>query len=75
MCLAIPAKIEVMFEDKTAEVSILGVTRTVALDLVPQAVLGDYVLIHAGYGIEVVSEEFAQQTLDLIAEFPEIAQM
>jgi hydrogenase expression/formation protein HypC len=48
------------------------VRRTVALDLVPDAAVGDYVLIHAGFGIEVVSEQFAQETLDLIREFPEL---
>jgi len=73
MCLAIPAKITRIDADRLAEADILGTTRQVALDLVPQAKVGDYVLIHAGYGIEVVSEEFANETLDLIREFPELA--
>jgi hydrogenase expression/formation protein HypC len=72
MCLAIPAQIEVIDEDRTARVNVLGVTRSVALDLVPHAVLGDFVLIHAGYAIEVIDEQMAQETLDLIAEFPEL---
>jgi len=58
-----------------ATVSVLGVTRTAALDLVPHAKLGDYVLVHAGYAIEVIDEEIAQQTLDLIREFPELADL
>lgn len=74
MCLAIPAKIESIDEGRVACVSVLGVTRHVALDLVPQAVVGSYVLIHAGYAIEVIDEVMAQETLDLIAEFPELAQ-
>lgn len=73
MCLAIPAKIESIDEDRTARVSVLGVTRVVALDLVPRAQSGDYVLVHAGYAIEIVDEQMAQETLDLIAEFPELA--
>ena len=74
MCLAIPARIITINDDRLATVDILGVTREVALDLVPQALVGDFVLIHAGYGIEVVSEDFAQETLDLIREFPELVE-
>jgi hydrogenase expression/formation protein HypC len=73
MCLAIPAKIISIDDDRIAQTDILGVRRTIALDLVPRAQIGDFVLVHAGYGIEVVSEEFATETLDLIREFPEFA--
>lgn len=73
MCLAIPAKIESIDESGVARVSVLGVLRSAALDLVPHAVLGDYVLVHAGYAIEVIDEQMAQETLDIIAEFPELA--
>jgi len=72
MCLAIPARITKLNDDHLAVVDILGVTREVSLDLTPQAQVGDYVLIHAGFAIEVVSEEFAQETIDLINEFPEL---
>jgi hydrogenase expression/formation protein HypC len=71
MCLAIPARILKIGDDHIAETDILGVRREVALDLVPQAQVGDFILVHAGYGIEVVSETFAEETLDLIREFPE----
>jgi len=74
MCLAIPARIEAIAADNLAETDILGIKRSVALDLVPQARVGDYVLVHAGYAIEVVSEQFAQETLELIREFPELAE-
>jgi hydrogenase expression/formation protein HypC len=72
MCLAIPARIVEIGEDRIAQTDILGVRREIALDLVPRARVGDFVLVHAGYGIEVVSEEFATETLDLIREFPEL---
>ena len=71
MCLAIPAQVKSINENNLATVDILGVTREVALDLTPSAEVGSYVLIHAGFAIEVVSEEAAQETLDLIKEFPE----
>ena len=73
MCLAIPAKVTTIDEDNLATVDILGVTRTASLDLTPHAKEGDFVLIHAGFAIEVVDEEFAQETLDLIRSFPELA--
>ncbi|MDO5043651.1 MAG: HypC/HybG/HupF family hydrogenase formation chaperone [Slackia sp.] len=73
MCLAIPAKIAEIGEDNLATVDILGVTRKVSVDLTPQAAVGDYVLVHAGFAIEVVDEQFAQETLDLIRDFPELA--
>lgn len=75
MCLAIPAQVKSINEDKLATVDILGVTREVALDLTPSAEVGSYVLVHAGFAIEVVSEEYAQDTLDLIREIPELADL
>lgn len=75
MCLAIPAQVKSIDEDNLATVDILGVTREVALDLTPSAEVGSYVLIHAGFAIEVVSEEAAQETLDLIKEFPELVDL
>lgn len=75
MCLAIPAQVKSINENNLATVDILGVTREVALDLMPSAEVGSYVLIHAGFAIEVVSEEAAQETLDLIKEFPELADL
>lgn len=72
MCLAIPAKITEMKDDGLATVDILGVTRDIALDLTPQAALGDFVLVHAGFAIEVVDAEYAQETIDLIKQFPEL---
>lgn len=73
MCLAIPAQVRTINENNLAVVDILGVTREVALDLAPFAQVGDFVLVHAGFAIEVVSEEDAQETLDLIKQIPELA--
>ncbi len=73
MCLAIPAKITKLSNDNLADVDILGVKRTISVDLTPQAKVGDYVLVHAGFAIEVVDEQYAQETIDLIKQFPELA--
>ncbi len=72
MCLAIPAQIKELGENRLGVVDIMGVTREVSLDLTPAAKVGDYVLVHAGFAIEIVDEEFANETLELIAEFPDL---
>lgn len=72
MCLAIPAKVTELKEDRLATVDILGVTRDISLDLTPQANIGDFVLVHAGFSIEVVDADYAQETIDLINQFPEL---
>ena len=73
MCLAIPARITEKEEFGLATVDILGVTRKISVDLTPQAEVGDFVLVHAGFAIEVVDESYAQETLDLIRQFPDLA--
>lgn len=72
MCLAIPALIVSIDDDRLATVDIMGVTRTASIDLTPQAKVGDYILVHAGFAIEVVDAHYAQETIDLIKEFPDL---
>lgn len=52
-----------------AEVEVDGIRRKARLDLLPNAKVGDYVLIHAGMAIALVDEEEAQQTLSLFREY------
>lgn len=73
MCLAIPAKIVERKDEYYATVDVMGLTREVNLRLTPDAKVGDYVLIHAGFAIQVVDEAQALDTLDLIQQFPELA--
>ena len=73
MCLAIPGKILEIVDGRTAKIDIMGISREAALDLLPTAKVGDYILVHAGFGIETVDEQSAAETLELIAEFPELA--
>jgi hydrogenase expression/formation protein HypC len=64
MCLAIPAKIMSITKD-TAKVDFgEGVLREINITLV-NAKVGDYVLVHAGYAIQIVDEADAQETLQL----------
>lgn len=73
MCLAIPMQIKAIGDDGMASVSALGAERAIALDLTPQAHVGDYVLVHAGFAIEVVDEQYAQETLELIQQMTDMA--
>lgn len=73
MCLAIPALITEKKSDNLATTEILGVTREVALDLTPQANVGDYVLVHAGFAIEVVDADYAKETIELVKQLEDVA--
>lgn len=69
MCLAIPAKIvSEPNEIQMAEVDILGVKRHVSLMMTPSAVEGDYVLVHAGFAIQVIDEQFANESLEMLSQ-------
>ena len=67
MCLAIPGKV-ITIEDNIGTVEVSGVTRKVSFDLTPDVKVGDYVLVHAGYAIEVIDEEEALKTLEIFKE-------
>jgi hydrogenase expression/formation protein HypC len=73
MCLAIPALIE-SIEDREAEVEIGGITRRASLWLTPEAKVGDYVLLHTGYAINIIDQEEAEETLRLLEEMAELAE-
>jgi len=71
MCLAIPGRI--LETDETplmrmGKVDFGGITREVCLAYVPEAAVGDYVIVHAGFAISQVDEAEAQETLRLLAE-------
>jgi len=70
MCLAIPARVK-SIEGFEAEVEIGGVSRKASIMLTPEAKVGDYVLLHTGYAINVIDEEEAEETLKLFEEIAE----
>jgi hydrogenase expression/formation protein HypC len=67
MCLAVPVKV-VFIEGNEADVEIGGVKRRVSIILTPEAKVGDYVLLHTGYAINVIDEAEAQETLKILEE-------
>lgn len=67
MCLAVPVQV-VSIDGNEAEVEIGGVRRHVSIMLTPEAKVGDYVLLHTGYAINVIDEAEAQETLKILEE-------
>jgi len=67
MCLAVPAKV-VEISGMIAKVKRKGVERDVSLMLLPNANVGDYVLVHAGFAMEKVKKDDANITEALLAE-------
>ncbi len=67
MCLGVPAKV-IKIEDKTATVSLGGVEYKAGLQLLENVRVGDYILLHAGFAIEKVDPEEAEETMKLIRE-------
>jgi hydrogenase expression/formation protein HypC len=71
MCLSVPGKVvEIM--NNTAKVEVGGVLRDVSMDVCPDVVVGEYVLIHAGFAIQVLDEKEALETLELLKRVAEI---
>ena len=81
VCLAVPGKILEIQEQgmmRAARVQFGGIVRQVSLDFVPEAVLGDYVMVHVGFAISRVDSCEAERTYKLLqemgaleAEFPQ----
>jgi len=69
MCLAVPGKLletSVIGGNSLGVVEFGGIKRSVFLDFVPEAQVGDYVLVHVGFAISRIDEDEAQRTYELL---------
>ncbi len=69
MCLAIPGKIlncEISDGIRVGRVQFGGISREICLDFVPEAVVGDYVIVHVGFAISIVDREEAERSYELL---------
>jgi len=76
MCLAIPGKVEKItgpMDDtfRTGLVSFGAIRKEINLAMVPEAKVGDYVLVHVGVAISIVDEDEANQTFELLQKMGE----
>ena len=72
MCLAVPVRVQKIIDASKAQVETGGVQLMVSTRLYPNLQAGDYVLVHAGFVIEKLSSEDAQEKIQLYAEYKEM---
>ena len=75
MCLGVPGKILDIYEANglsMGKIDFGGVTREVCLAYVPEAKVGDYAIIHVGFALNLLSEQEAQETLELFKQLVEL---
>ena len=70
MCLAVPLKL-IEIDGKEAVGDVMGVRRRIRVDFIPEPKIGDYVIVHAGFAIERLSEQQALEDLDSWEELDE----
>ncbi len=79
MCLAIPGKIESIEGDdpimRTGRVNFGGIVKEVNLAYVPEAEIGQYVIVHVGFAISIVDEAEANRVFDYLREMDELAEL
>jgi hydrogenase expression/formation protein HypC len=75
MCLGIPGKIIEIHTSgtlKMARVDFGGVMREACIETLPEAKVGDYTIIHAGFALNLLSESEAQETLEMLRQMDEL---
>lgn len=79
MCLAVPGKIESIDAAdpifRCGKVNFGGILKRINLAYVPEAKIGDYVLVHVGFAISTIDEQEAQETLGYLKRMGELAEM
>lgn len=73
MCLALPARVIERLAGDEATVDLDGVRKRISLALVPEATVGDYVIVHVGHAIGLLDREEAEATLRLWAELAAVS--
>lgn len=78
MCLAVPGKLITTEGDgleRTGRVSFGGIVKEVSLAYVPEARVGDYVIVHVGFALSIVDEDEAQRVFDYLEELGELGEL
>ncbi len=80
MCLAVPGKIESISAgdgllERTGKVNFGGIVKDVNLAYVPEAQVGDYVIVHVGFALSRVDEEEAKQVFDYLRQMEELTEL
>jgi len=79
MCLAVPGKIVSIEEAdptfRTGRVDFAGIVKSVSLSYLPEAVVGDYVLVHVGFALSIVDEKEAAQVFEYLRQMGELDEL
>ena len=79
MCLAVPGKIISIEEAdatfRSGRVDFAGIVKNVNLSYVPDAVVGNYVVVHVGFALSIVDEKEAQQVFEYLRQMGELAEL
>ncbi len=71
MCVAVPGKITEIYQDghlSMAKIDYGGVTKEACIEWIPEVKVGNYVIVHAGFALNIIDEEEALKTLELMKE-------
>jgi hydrogenase expression/formation protein HypC len=71
MCLGIPGKVIALYQAngmKMAKIDFGGVIKEACMEYLPEVKVGDYTIIHVGFGLSVLDEQEAKETLDLLKQ-------
>jgi len=79
MCLAVPGKILSIEEAdptfRTGRVDFAGIVKSVSLSYLPEAIVGDYVLVHVGFALSIVDEKEAAQVFEYLRQMGELEEL
>jgi hydrogenase expression/formation protein HypC len=71
MCLGIPAKVIELFETnglKMARVDFGGAVKEACMEYLPEVKIGDYTIVHVGFGLSILDEQEALETMELLRQ-------
>lgn len=71
MCLGVPGKVVELYETngiKMAKVDFGGIVKEVCMAYLPEVKVGDYTIVHVGFGLSILDEQEAQETMELLRQ-------
>ena len=78
MCLAIPGKLIELKEVqgiKMGKANFGGIVKQICLEYTPEAVAGDYILVHVGFALAIIDEEEAARTYELLKQLDQLSEL
>lgn len=80
MCLAIPGKIATIVVDqnfglRSGKVDFGGIRKEICLNYLPEAQIGDYVLVHVGFALTVINEQEAQRVFEVLRDLDQLQEL